>query len=277
MPQRHGPLLVRLRREHPDGDGCPPSSTEGAGKPARVCPADDPREGAREHAVRQVRRPGRQAAALERGRRLREGLPLPRAQPRRSSSRSLPSASICPCRRARGTSRAGARAPCPGRRRRPEPASPACRPARGRGPRAAAPRAGSGGPGRRGHGPARARAAGAAAWASERMSSVTSSSRSPGTCQSNSSASTWLRTARGISTVTPSVGDPGSNGVPELERELARVPGVGVVRPGPPGSRDSASSSSGVNVSRSGSVRRALLPPAVEVRADTTSGGIRAS
>ena len=46
---------------------------------------------------------------------------------------------------------------------------------------------------------------------SERISSVTSSWRSPGTCQSKPSGSTWLSTARGTWTVTPSASLPGSN------------------------------------------------------------------
>ena len=46
---------------------------------------------------------------------------------------------------------------------------------------------------------------------SDRISSVTSSWRSPGTCQSKPSGSTWLSTARGMWTVTPSASLPGSN------------------------------------------------------------------
>ena len=46
---------------------------------------------------------------------------------------------------------------------------------------------------------------------SDLISSVTSSSRRPGTCQLSSSALTWLSAASGMSTVTPSSGSPGAN------------------------------------------------------------------
>ena len=45
---------------------------------------------------------------------------------------------------------------------------------------------------------------------SDRIISVTSSARSPGTCQENSAAFTWLSLLSGMSTVTPSVSLPGS-------------------------------------------------------------------
>ena len=46
---------------------------------------------------------------------------------------------------------------------------------------------------------------------SERTRAVTRSSRWPGTCQSNPSDRTWLSTASGTCTVTPSSGAPGPN------------------------------------------------------------------
>ena len=46
---------------------------------------------------------------------------------------------------------------------------------------------------------------------SERISSVTSSSRRPGTCQENSSGRAWLSVLSGMSMVTPSDSLPGSN------------------------------------------------------------------
>ena len=46
---------------------------------------------------------------------------------------------------------------------------------------------------------------------SDLMSSVTSSSRRPGTCQLSSSPLTWLSAASGMSTVTPSSRSPGAN------------------------------------------------------------------
>ena len=45
---------------------------------------------------------------------------------------------------------------------------------------------------------------------SDRIISVTSSARSPGTCQENSAGLTWLSRLSGMSTVTPSVSLPGS-------------------------------------------------------------------
>ena len=42
------------------------------------------------------------------------------------------------------------------------------------------------------------------------MSSVANSVRKPGTCQLNGAVGTWLSSASGIVTVTPSWPDPGS-------------------------------------------------------------------
>ena len=49
------------------------------------------------------------------------------------------------------------------------------------------------------------------AFGSDRSRAVASSSRSPGTCQSNPSSVTWLSTCTGMWTVTPSAAAPGSN------------------------------------------------------------------
>ena len=63
------------------------------------------------------------------------------------------------------------------------------------------------------------------------ISAVTSSSRSPGTCQVNGVGSTWCSAATGTSTVTPSLRWPGLERVVQRQREPARGHVVGVGGP----------------------------------------------
>ena len=72
------------------------------------------------------------------------------------------------------------------------------------------------------------RSAGAACLGRVLISAVTSSSRSPGTCQVNGVGSTWCSAATGTSTVTPSVRAPGLERVRQRQREPAGLDVVGV-------------------------------------------------
>ena len=76
---------------------------------------------------------------------------------------------------------------------------------------------------------------------SVRTSAPTSSSRNPGTCQSNPSAATRFSTASGMCTVTPSPGSPGSNGTSPgaRDRPAATCRGSHVRRAGAPSARTS--------------------------------------
>ena len=56
---------------------------------------------------------------------------------------------------------------------------------------------------------------------SDRISSVTSSSRRPGTCQENSSGLAWLSVFSGMSMVTPSASLPGSNAYDTVRPEAS--------------------------------------------------------
>ena len=94
------------------------------------------------------------------------------------------------------------------------------------------------------------------------MSSVTSSSRSAGTCHANSSPPRRASTSIGTCTVTPSSTAPGSNRYvrgsstsPVSQASGRSAPAVSSVR----------NSSSRVNVSRSGRPVPLLLPPCVEM------------
>ena len=114
---------------------------------------------------------------------------------------------------------------------------------------------------------------------SDRIISVTSSSRSPGICQSNSAGLTWLSRlqrdvhghAVGVAAGLEGVGQ-GQGAEPRgLRGPDVRVGVLGDLR-GVVGEQITA-----VNVSRSGSVRRARFHQVSKCWAETTSAGMRAS
>ena len=180
------------------------------GKPRTVRPPTDALDDARQFV--QVVGPAAQSGPLQlAGDRVGDGAPRP-VPPAAPAARRGPCRGPSPRRRRtrRRTSPAGVRAACPGRRRRWAP-EPRCDGAI----RAAARPAAALSPGRSSASTARA-VSGAGtklrrrSFGSERISAVTSSSRSAGTCQANSSPPNRASTSTGTCTVTPSSAAPGS-------------------------------------------------------------------
>ena len=97
---------------------------------------------------------------------------------------------------------------------------------------------------------------------SDRISAVTSSSRSAGTCQANSSPPNRASTSTGTCTVTPSSAAPGSN---RYVRGSARSPASHTFGRSASSASSVRSRSSRVNVNRSGRAVPLLFPPRVEM------------